>query len=77
MLALLKTDGRYTGDVTIKVWKMKNQKLNGRPGEVNAFFNISMNRYYSNAQGGGNMIENFTVGIGQQKQIEEKQGLPF
>lgn len=72
-----KTDGRYTGDVTIKVWKMKNQKLNGRPGEVNAFFNISMNRYYSNAQGGGNMIENFTVGIGQQKQIEEKQGLPF
>lgn len=50
-------DGKYTGEVTIKVWKMKNQKLNGRPGEVNAYFDIVRNRYYSNAQGGGNAME--------------------
>lgn len=52
-----KQDGRHTGAVTIKVWKMKNQKLNGRPGEVNAHFDIAKNRYFSNAQGGGNAME--------------------
>lgn len=53
----LRQDGRYTGEVIIKVWKMKNQKLNGRPGEVNAFFNIISNRYFMNAQGGGNAMD--------------------
>jgi len=53
----IKQDGKYTGDVKIKVWKMKNQKLNGRPGEVDAFFNIITNRYYLNAHGGGNAME--------------------
>lgn len=38
--------GRYTGDVIIKVWKMKNQKLNGIPGEVSAYFDVKTNRYY-------------------------------
>jgi energy-coupling factor transporter ATP-binding protein EcfA2 len=50
-------DGRYTGDVTIKVWKMKNQKLNGRPGEVKAFFDIIRNRYYADRNYSGNMME--------------------
>lgn len=50
-------EGKYTGDVIIKVWKMKNQKLNGRPGEVRAFFNIQTNRYYFNKLGGGNAME--------------------
>lgn len=53
----IKQDGKYTGEVTIKIWKMKNQKLNGRPGEVSAFFSIITNRYYMNAQGGGNLME--------------------
>lgn len=39
-------DGQYTGEVIIKVWKMKNQKLNGKPGEVNAFFDVKTNRYF-------------------------------
>lgn len=52
-----KQDGKYTGDVTIKVWKMKNQKLNGRPGEVSAVFDIVRNRYYANRQYGGNAME--------------------
>lgn len=50
-------DGKYTGDVVIKIWKMKNQKLNGRPGEVRAFFNIATNRYYTTRMGGGNAME--------------------
>lgn len=37
---------QYTGDVIIKVWKMKNQKLNGSPGEVSAYFDIKTNRYF-------------------------------
>jgi len=37
--------GRYTGEVLIKTLKMKNQKLNGRPGEVMLGFNIRTNRY--------------------------------
>lgn len=54
-------EGKYTGEVTIKVHKMKNQKLNGRPGEVRAWFDITRNRYYSNAQGGGNAMEALPV----------------
>lgn len=50
-------EGKYTGNVTIKVWKMKNQKLNGRPGEVSAWFDITRNRYYSNVHGGGNAMD--------------------
>lgn len=38
---------QYTGDVIIKVWKMKNQKLNGSPGEVSAYFDIKTNRYFA------------------------------
>lgn len=38
--------GQYTGDVIIKVWKMKNQKLNGTPGEVSCYFDIKTNRYF-------------------------------
>ena len=37
--------GRYTGEVIVKTLKMKNQKLNGRPGEVMLGFNIKTNRY--------------------------------
>ena len=37
--------GRYTGEVLIKTLKMKNQKLNGRPGEVMLNFDIKTNRY--------------------------------
>jgi len=69
-------DGRYTGQVTIKVWKMKNQKLNGRPGEVRAFFDITRNRYYLNNQGGGNAMDIPAV----QAEIElvnGNSGLPF
>lgn len=67
-------EGRYTGNVTIKVWKMKNQKLNGRPGEVRAWFDISRNRYYANAQGSGNAMD---VPI-EQIEIElTKNDLPF
>lgn len=40
-------NGQYTGEVIIKVWKMKNQKLNGSPGETTAFFDIKTNRYYA------------------------------
>lgn len=58
----IREEGKYTGEVIVKVWKMKNQKLNGRPGEVHAWFNIATNRYYNNAQGGGNAMES-----GQQK----------
>ena len=54
-------DGKYTGDVTIKVWKMKNQKLNGRPGEVKAFFDITKNRYYADRLYSGNMMETIPV----------------
>lgn len=39
-------DAQYTGEVIIKVWKMKNQKLNGKPGEVTAFFDVKTNRYF-------------------------------
>lgn len=53
----IREDGKYTGQVIVKVWKMKNQKLNGRPGEVNCYFNIITNRYYTNAIGGGNAME--------------------
>lgn len=38
--------GYYTGQVVIKVWKMKNQKLNGVPGEVQCYFDVKTNRYY-------------------------------
>lgn len=62
----LREDGKYTGEVIIKVWKMKNQKLNGRPGEVHAFFNIVSNRYYANSIGGGNAMDI----IPEQKQID-------
>jgi len=37
--------GRYTSEVLIKTLKMKNQKLNGRPGEVMLNFDIKTNRY--------------------------------
>jgi len=50
-------DGKYTGEVLIKVWKMKNQKLNGRPGEVDAFFDITKNRYYKSRLSDGNAME--------------------
>lgn len=50
-------DGKYTGRVTIKVWKMKNQKLNGRPGEVEAYFDITKNRYYASGLYDGNVME--------------------
>jgi len=53
----VRDEGKYTGEVIVKIWKMKNQKLNGRPGEVRCWFNISTNRYYANAQGGGNAME--------------------
>ena len=29
----------------------------GRPGEIRAWFDITRNRYYSNAQGGGNAMD--------------------
>lgn len=57
----LKEDGKYTGEVRVKVWKMKNQKLNGRPGEVSAFFDITTNRYYSDRNRNGNMMESKPV----------------
>lgn len=64
-----KSEGKYTGEVTIKIWKMKNQKLNGRPGEVNAVFDITRNRYYGSRLYDGNAME---------KKVEVKQeGLPF
>lgn len=50
-------DGKYTGEVTIQVWKMKNQKLNGRPGKVTGFFDIQKNRYYASRLYDGNMME--------------------
>jgi twinkle protein len=36
------------GDPTVqfKTWKIKNQKLNGRPGEEFIYFDIRTNRYY-------------------------------
>lgn len=37
--------GRYTSEVLIKTLKMKNQKLNGRPGEVLLQFDVKTNRY--------------------------------
>lgn len=50
-------EGKYTGEVLIKIWKMKNQKLNGRPGEVSAFFDIKKNRYYKSGLYDGNAME--------------------
>lgn len=52
-----KSEGKYTGDVTVKVWKMKNQKLNGRPGEVSCVFDIIRNRYYADRTYSGNAME--------------------
>lgn len=73
-----KEDGKYTGDVLIKVWKMKNQKLNGRPGEVTAWFDISRNRYYSSSAGGGNAMHAGTKLIPLRNFTEPKESeLPF
>lgn len=53
----IRVDGKYTGEVIIKIWKMKNQKLNGRPGEVSAIFDIVRNRYYKDRFYTGNAME--------------------
>jgi len=45
--ALTNDQGRYTGEVLIKVWKMKNQKLNGFIGQVSAYFDVKTNRYFA------------------------------
>ena len=52
----MREEGKYTGEVLIKVWKMKNQKLNGRPGEVSAYFDITKNRYFKTRLGDGNAM---------------------
>lgn len=62
-----RAEGKYTGDVLIKIWKMKNQKLNGRPGEVSAIFDIVSNRYFRDRTYSGNAMN----------KKQEQSGLPF
>lgn len=69
-------EGKYTGNVVIKVHKMKNQKLNGRPGEVRAWFDITRNRYYANAQGMGNAMDIPEVQA-EMDLVNSNTGLPF
>ena len=52
----MREEGKCTGEVLIKVWKMKNQKLNGRPGEVSAYFDITKNRYFKTRLGDVNAM---------------------
>lgn len=39
-------DDKNDTQVIIRTWKVKNQKLNGRPGERTIHFDIKTNRYY-------------------------------
>lgn len=64
--------GKYTGEVLIKTLKMKNQKLNGRPGEVMLDFDIKSNRY-SGAQSTTSPLTGF-VPVNYD---ERKDDLPF
>lgn len=74
----LKEDGKYTGAVQVKVWKMKNQKLNGRPGEVQCYFDIAKNRYYATSAGGGNAMEQqHQIPIAAKNFYEKEDSLPF
>ena len=47
---------------------MKNQKLNGRPGEVTGVFDIVRNRYYADRVYSGNAME---------RKRTENEKLPF
>jgi twinkle protein len=63
-------EDRNSTEVIIKTWKIKNQKLNGRPGEKTIFFDVRTNRYYED-------IYCQRHPMGRIDLYEEKEGQPF
>jgi twinkle protein len=63
--------------VQFKTWKIKNQKLNGRPGDAFIYFDIRTNRYYETSTFTKHPMNELPEGTNWMPYKEDNDKLPF